>query len=132
MSARPDSHTRELIRIGDRERADAADRLARHAAAGRLTLEELEQRLEAVQAALLARDLDAVEADLPAPARRTAPPQRPPLAAIATAVLLAAMAASALVGHPILPLFVAALLVWRARAGRGHRFASAGSPVPRR
>jgi Domain of unknown function (DUF1707) len=132
MSARPDSRAPELIRIGDRERADAADRLAGHAAAGRLTLEELEQRLESVQAALFARDLDAVEADLPAPARRTEPPQRPPLPAIATAVLLAALVAGVHVGHPFLPLFVAAFVVWRAPAGGGRRVASAGSAVPRR
>lgn len=126
MSTRPDSRTRELIRIGDRERADAADRLAGHAAAGRLSLEELEHRLEAVEAAQFARDLDAVEADLPAPARRTEPP---PVPAIATAVLLAAIVASALVGHPIVPLFIASLLVWRAGA---RRFAGAGSAVLQR
>src|SRR5512132_834293 len=101
--------SQERVRIGDRERTDAADRLSAHAAAGRLSVEELEQRLEAVQAAVYARDLHAVEADLPAPVRRPAPPRRPPLLAIAIAVLLAAVAATALLGHPIPPLFVAAV-----------------------
>jgi hypothetical protein len=55
----------DALRVGDRERAEAADRLSAHAAAGRLSIDELEQRLEAVHSAVLARDLHAVEADLP-------------------------------------------------------------------
>ena len=37
------------VRIGDAERIATADRLAAHAAAGRLTFDELEQRLERVR-----------------------------------------------------------------------------------
>jgi uncharacterized protein DUF1707 len=106
-----------LVRVGDRERADAADRLTAHAAAGRLSIDELEQRLEHVHSAVYARDLDAVEADLPA--RRREPPRRPPLAAIALVCLVAAVLATALVGHPIAPLFLAGALLWR--TGRWNR-----------
>jgi hypothetical protein len=53
------------VRVGDRERSEAADRLAAHAAAGRLTVEELAQRLERAHAAVFARELAALEADLP-------------------------------------------------------------------
>jgi hypothetical protein len=103
----------ELVRIGDRERGEAADRLSAHAAAGRLSIEELEQRLETVHRAVFARDLAAVEGDLPAPARPREW-RRPPLAALAFALLLAGVFATVLVGHPIPPLFIAAMLLWRA------------------
>jgi len=127
MSARP-----ELVRIGDRERADAADRLSAHAAAGRLSIDELEQRLEAVQAAVLARDLHAVEADLPTPAQHGGPVRRPPHAAIAFALLLTALLATALVGHPLPPLFIAAFLFWRAGARRPGRIEGARPATARR
>jgi hypothetical protein len=124
MSAAP-----ELVRIGDRERADAADRLSAHAAAGRLSIEELEERLEAVQAAVFARDLHALEADLPKPVARPEQPWRPSLAAIAVAALVAGILATAAVGHPIPPLFIAAILLWRAGA---RRIAGVGPPSVRR
>jgi hypothetical protein len=107
----------ELVRVGDRERADAADRLSAHAAAGRLTIDELEERLERVQAAVFARDLVAVEADLPAPSRRREPPRVPSLRALLLLWLLVAVLTTAVSGHPVAPLFLAAVLLWRA----GHR-----------
>ena len=70
------------LRVGDAERAAAAERLSAHAAAGRLSLEELEERLAAANAAVHGRDLAALEADLPgppAPAPRRPPALRPPL-----------------------------------------------------
>jgi Domain of unknown function (DUF1707) len=59
------------LRIGDRERDEAAKRLGDHAAAGRLTVVELEDRLEHVHKAVYARDLRALEADLPGPPERS-------------------------------------------------------------
>jgi hypothetical protein len=112
----------ELLRVGDRERADAAERLSAHAAAGRLSVDELEQRLEAVNAAVVVRDLEAVEADLPGPARRPEP-RRPRPLQIALVVLVVAVVASILVGHPLPPLFIAAALLWRA-ATRQRRAAT--------
>jgi DUF1707 SHOCT-like domain len=99
------------LRIGDREREQAAGRLSKHAAAGRLSFEELEARLERAQKAVFARDLIALEADLPGPARRPARRTAPPIVPIALLVL--GVWLSVLAGHPIAPLFVLALLLWR-------------------
>jgi hypothetical protein len=108
------------IRVGDRERAAVADRLAAHAAAGRLTVEELEQRVERAHSATHITDLDALLADLPE--RRRAPARReagwaPPLFFVPAivAALVATVAVSIAVGHPIPPLFLFVLLVWRLR-----------------
>src|SRR4051812_34638722 len=103
------------VRIGDREREQAADRLSGHAAAGRLSVEELEERLERVQAAVFTRELAAVEADLPGPRTRSARGRRTPPPFAPLVVLAAAVALSVAVGHPIAPLFfLAVLLLWRA------------------
>lgn len=100
------------LRIGDREREAAAERLTKHAAAGRLTYDELEQRLDRAQAAVFASDLAVLEADLPT--NRRAPARRPPFPALAA--LVAAVLVSVLVGHPIPPLFILAVVLWvRAR-----------------
>ena len=112
------SGDRDAVRIGDRERAATADRLSAHAAAGRLSVDELEARLDRVHRAVLARDLRAVESDLPGGARR---PPAPPFAALPLACLAAAVLLTVAVGHPVLPLFAAAFLLWRF-----------GLPVPRR
>jgi hypothetical protein len=54
-------------RIGDVERAAAADALGEHYAAGRLTREELDQRMEEVWTAKTDSDLAPLFADLPLP-----------------------------------------------------------------
>ena len=100
----------DQLRIGDRERTEAVDRLGAHAAAGRLGVEELERRVELAQRAVFAHDLAALEADLPSPpprARRTSPIHP------ALALLLLAVLATVLVGHPVAPLFLVAFLSWR-------------------
>ncbi len=106
----------EDVRIGDRDRDQAADRLAAHAAAGRLSVEELEQRLEQVNAAVFSSDLRQLEADLPGPRRRRA------TGAIALPLTLAlvALVATVLVGHPFVPLFIVTVLASRVLIGR-HR-----------
>jgi len=114
------------MRVGDAERAAAAERLSAHAAAGRLTMEELEERLAAANAAVHGRDLAALEADLPgppAPAPRRPPAVRPPLWPALPVLLVAlAIAASVAVGHPVgFPLLLAFVL-WRfARGGPRRR-----------
>ncbi|GAA3081594.1 DUF1707 SHOCT-like domain-containing protein [Streptosporangium carneum] len=55
------------LRIGDAERDAAMDALREHYAQGRLTHEELDERLELVLSARTGRDLAAVGADLPDP-----------------------------------------------------------------
>lgn len=53
------------LRIGDAEREAAAARLREHFAVGRLTMEEFQQRLDAVFAAKTDRDLARITSDLP-------------------------------------------------------------------
>jgi hypothetical protein len=57
------------LRIGDAERDAAAADLGEHYAAGRLTLDELNERLESVFAARTYGQLARVMADLPGPGR---------------------------------------------------------------
>ena len=53
------------LRIGDREREAVAAELREHYAQGRLSLEEFNQRLDAVFAAKTQRDLSRITSDLP-------------------------------------------------------------------
>lgn len=104
------------LRVGDRERAAAAERLSAHHAAGRLSVDELEQRLERANAAVYAHELDELEADLPrrTPVRRDA---TPPFAPLAFVLIALGVAGSIAVGHPLVPLFlVAGFLLWRRAA----------------
>jgi Domain of unknown function (DUF1707) len=110
------------LRVGDAEREAAVERLSRHAAAGRLTVAELEERVERAQRAVYARDLGVLEADLPAPAARRSPQAVLP----ALAVLLAAVALTAAVGHP--PLFILAVFLWRGRYSRMKRTVAVTEP----
>ena len=114
----------ESIRVGDRERAAAAERLSAHAAAGRLTVEELEERLERAEHAVVASDLRALESDLPAPPtpQRRRPAWSPSVAALLTACVAATVLASLAVGHPFPPVLLVALLLWRVGWGP-YRFA---------
>jgi hypothetical protein len=57
--------TQPSLRIGDRERDAVAAELQEHYAHGRLTLEEFNQRLDAVFAAKTQDDLSRITADLP-------------------------------------------------------------------
>jgi len=76
--------TQPSLRIGDREREATAAELREHFAHGRLTLEEFNQRLDAVFAAKTQRDLTRITSDLPhvrtsgtpLPSARTRPGQQ--------------------------------------------------------
>jgi len=61
------------IRVSDADRESAAERLREHFAAGRLTSEELEERLTATFSAKTEGDLRAVLTDLPAAPTAGAP-----------------------------------------------------------
>jgi hypothetical protein len=71
------------LRIGDAEREAAATDLGEHYAAGRLTLDELDERLEAVFSAKTFGQLTRIMADLPGPGRLAwhSGPARPPVTA---------------------------------------------------
>jgi hypothetical protein len=68
-----DDRTPEL-RIGDAERHDVTEILRRAAGEGRITLDELDERLEAAYAARTYADLVPLTADLPLAQRPAAPP----------------------------------------------------------
>jgi Domain of unknown function (DUF1707) len=60
------------VRVGDADREAVAAQLREHYAVGRLTLDELNERLDQAFAARTKADLDAVLRDLPAAARPAA------------------------------------------------------------
>lgn len=64
-ASREPAEPRPDLRVGDAERDDAAARLREHSAAGRLTDEELEERLTAVYSARTQSDLAQLLRDLP-------------------------------------------------------------------
>jgi hypothetical protein len=59
--------TTSELRVGDAERDAVTARLREHAARGRLTLDELGERVEGALAARTRADLAGLEADLPEP-----------------------------------------------------------------
>ena len=100
------------VRVGDDERAAAAERLSAAAAAGRLSIPELEARLEAANGAVYAHELAALEHDLPVRRERprhTAPPQL----LFFAPVLALAIALSVAVGHPVFLPVLAFLFIAR-------------------
>lgn len=62
------------VRAGDRDRERAIERLGQACGDGRLTLAELDERIEAAAAATTLAELDRLLADLPAPEGLAAPP----------------------------------------------------------
>ena len=109
------------LRVSDREREEVAAQLRDHAAEGRLTPEELDERVELALSARTGADLDALLVDLPR-APRTAEPPRPHLPAVSlvagVALLLLAVWLATGAGHfwPVWVLgFLAFAMVRRGR-----------------
>ena len=90
------------LRVSDAERDAALEALREHAAAGRLTVEELEQRVQAALRAISRGDLARLFADLPAdrPRRRRRPRPHVPRQGWAAAAVTAALGALAVAGEP--------------------------------
>jgi hypothetical protein len=109
----------EPLRASDADREQVVASLGRHAQAGRLSADELEERVERAYSARTVAELEALQRDLPA--ERSAPPTRPPLVLLAVLLLAAGLAGTALVGHPIAPLFLLAFLAWRVAGRRPWR-----------
>jgi Flp pilus assembly protein TadB len=134
------------MRVGDAERAAAADRLARHFSHGRLDQDDLDDRLDRVMHATTAGDLTEVFADLPAdepvPAAVAAGPPRPAAAGrpqpargrrrrgqaviVLALCLIAAISVAHAVAHSIVLLAVVGLIavLWL----RSRRVRDRGSP----
>lgn len=81
----------DVLRIGDAERERIRDVLQRHTADGRLTLDELSDRLGEVYAAHTAVDLDHALRDLPPLPGPAAPRPRADRGGLANLVMLAAL-----------------------------------------
>src|SRR3954454_7456095 len=112
------------LRIGDSDRDAAAQRLSDHAAAGRLDVDELERRLDRVNAAVYASELAVVERDLPSPAQRRRPPtpwRLPTVPLLLVACLIAAVGTTVVIGHLIFPFFLVAFILWRRTAFTRYR-----------
>src|SRR4051812_19615113 len=103
------------VRVSDAERTAVTDRLAAHAPAGRPSVEELGQRAARAHSAVVRRDLDPLLSDPPEPPRRRAPPAAlaPALPLALAAALAATVALGVVAGHPVPPVFLLVLLVWR-------------------
>ena len=71
-----DDPRRSKLRVGEREREQAADRLGSAFAQGYLTMDEYEARLEQAFGARTAADLDRLTADLPVRRIRQRDPRR--------------------------------------------------------
>jgi hypothetical protein len=93
--------TSKTLRVGDADRLAAANQLATHTAAGRLTLAEHDQRVTAVWAAQTRTDLEAVFADLPTLHRPDARGRAP--------IRVAAAVGSVLAGARVLAVWLATL-----------------------
>jgi hypothetical protein len=102
------------LRIGDAERDAAAADLGEHYAAGRLTLDELKERLDEIFSARTLGQLGRVMADLPRPARLPSDDrwQAGPLADFGSAEREGPTAADRAGRFAALSLLLLAMLIW--------------------
>ena len=132
--------TQARLRAGDRDREEIADRLRDAHVEGRLSVAELNERLDAAYAATHVDELPLLVADLP-PVRAAAPADRRPSSRRSARwpfppFVLLIVAASVLLlvtGHFPFPLIALALIVlfWRHHRGWGHGRARFSGYPPR-
>ncbi len=121
FAGRRDEFPADDLRASDAERERASELLRVHAAAGRLTTDELEARLERVYAARTGRELRPELSDLPAE-RTERRPRRAALALPFPVVVLLIIAAGAVTGAWwLLWLIWPAAVVLGRGAHHGHR-----------
>ena len=116
------------LRVSDADRDAVVEALRGHAQAGRLTSDELEERVELALAAKTRDDLTALQRDLPGTARRVVPRPGPrsehhhgPAPFVPIAILLVVIWAVTGAGYfwPLWPLLWFAFIAMM-RNGRGH------------
>lgn len=114
--------TTTMIRASDAERETTVQVLGRAHAEGRITMDELNERLERGVAARTRAELDALTADLPISGRRDAPrghPFDPAMAALlGLALVLVAVVATAATRRAFFPwplVWIGAAVAMRAR-----------------
>jgi DUF1707 SHOCT-like domain len=100
------------LRIGDAEREAVATELREHYAQGRLTLDEFDQRLEAVFKATTQRDLNLITTDLPHAAAPSAPLPVAGAAGYGHAGQGGAWGSGRRVRLGLFPVIIAALATW--------------------
>jgi hypothetical protein len=108
------------LRVSDRERDEVVTQLRDHAAEGRLTPDELDERVEKALSARTGTDLDALLTDLPR--KRPAPPRGEALRHFSVlagvALLIAAVVVAVGFGH-VWPVWILGFAVFKvARGGR--------------
>jgi Domain of unknown function (DUF1707) len=123
------------VRIGDAERDSAVSALGDHFAAGRLTRDEFDERIDKAMQARFQSDLQPLFADLPGPAVErppaagwpTGPPPRVPVFLLFLPVLIVALIVTAIaLGAPwmlwgMFWLFILSRFWARHPTPRGHR-----------
>jgi Flp pilus assembly protein TadB len=111
------------IRVGDDDRERVVELLRRHAVAGRLDADELEERLERAYAARYGAELQAVLAELPSAAERPHRPARHtrPAFALLPIAVGALVAVAAVSGAWWLMWLIWPLVVVLGPHGRYHR-----------
>src|SRR4051794_40899338 len=103
------------VRVSDAERTAVTDRLAPPAPARPPSVAELEQRAPRAHPAVRRPDPAALLSAPPEPLRRRAPRAAlaPALPLALAAALAATVALGVVAGHPVPPVFLLVLLVWR-------------------
>jgi hypothetical protein len=106
----PRSHTGPNLRLSDADRAEVADRLAKHYADGRLDEAEFSERVDLAMSAKTKADLTGLFADLPSTVASEAPTRRRHRSLGIVFLVLAVLVAVA-IGQALIRSFIPWLLI---------------------